>query len=492
MNDIAAKLEQGHYIDGQWLTSKGASFVSENPATGATLWQGNSAQQAQVNAAVNAATTAFPGWSHLSYQQRSGYVAAFIEAVKAQQELLGETIHLETGKPHWESKSEVVAMIGKAAISEKAYQQRTGSNFSDNTGVRISLNHRAIGVFAVLGPYNFPGHLPNGHIIPALLAGNTLVFKPSELTPLVGELMTKCWIEAGLPAGVLNLLQGGRNTGELLTANEAIDGVLFTGSSKTGAAIHKQFGGKTEKMLALEMGGNNPLVVAAVKNTKAAVYNIIQSAFISAGQRCTCARRLILLRNTENEKILTLLKTTTENIKVGVSDNCFIGPLVSNAAADNVMQVTARIMSQGGSEILAPQRLHPAKPFIQPGIIDVTDAEQIDDEECFGPLLQVIWVDDLNEAIVVANNTRYGLSAGLLSDHENDWNNFYQRIRAGIVNWNRPITGASGAAPFGGVGASGNFRPGAFYAADYSAYPIASMASSEVELPAQQSPGLNI
>jgi succinylglutamic semialdehyde dehydrogenase len=189
---------------------------------------------------------------------------------------------------------------------------------------------------------------------------------------------------------------------------------------------------------------------------------------------------------------LALLKTATKNIKVGVSDDCFIGPVVSNAAAENVMQVAARTMSLGGSEVLSPLRLDPSKPFIQPGIIDVTDVEKIDDEECFGPLLQVIWVDNLDEAIAVANNTRYGLSAGLLSDDENDWDNFYQRIRAGIVNWNRPITGASGAAPFGGVGASGNFRPGAFYAADYSAYPIASMASGEVELPNQQSPGLNI
>ena len=492
MNNIASKLEQGHYIDGQWLTSKGDYFFSENPATGLPLWRGNSAEQIEVDQAVTAAAAAFPSWSSLGYQQRSEYIATFIKTVKEQQEKLGEAIHLETGKPHWESKTEVTAMIGKAAISEKAYQQRTGSELSDNAGTRISLNHRAIGVFAVLGPYNFPAHLPNGHIIPALLAGNTLVFKPSELTPLVGELMIKCWVEAGLPPGVLNLLQGGRNTGKLLTANEDIDGVLFTGSSKTGTAIHKQFGGKTEKMIALEMGGNNPLVVTKVKNTKAAVYNIIQSAFISAGQRCTCARRLILLRSVQNEEILTLLKAATKNIKVGVSDDCFIGPVVSNAAAENVMQVAARAMSLGGSEVLAPQRLDPTKPFIQPGIIDVTDVDKIDDEECFGPLLQVIWVNNLDEAIEVANNTRYGLSAGLLSDDKNDWDNFYKRIRAGIVNWNRPITGASGAAPFGGVGASGNFRPGAFYAADYSAYPIASMASSEVELPAQQSPGLNI
>lgn len=492
MSEFTEKLEQAHFIDGQWLTSRGDSFMSENPCSGAVLWQGNSAEKAQIDAAVAAAAAAFSSWSRLSYKRRGEYITAFIEAVKTRQDLLGEAIHLETGKPHWESKTEVAAMIGKAAISDKAYQQRTGSESSDNGGIHISLSHRAIGVFAVLGPYNFPAHLPNGHIIPALLAGNTIVFKPSELTPRVAELMTKCWIEAGLPAGVLNLLQGGRSTGELLTASEAIDGVLFTGSSKTGAAIHKQFGGRTEKMLALEMGGNNPLLVGDVKNIRAAVYNIIQSAFISAGQRCTCARRLVLLRSTENEELLAQLKIATENINVGATDDCFIGPVISNVAADRVMQVAATLLGQGGKAILAPRRQDQDRPFIRPGIIDVTGVEQIEDEECFGPLLQVIWVDDLDEAITVANNTRYGLSAGLLSDDEDDWNTFYQRIRAGIVNWNRPITGASGAAPFGGIGASGNFRPGAFYAADYSAYPVASMASAEIGLPDQQSPGLSI
>jgi len=492
MSEFTTRLEQAHFIDGQWLKSKGDPVVSENPATGARLWQGNSAGQPQVEAAVNAARAAFPSWSGLPYQQRSAFVGAFIEAVKTQQELLGEAIHLETGKPHWESKTEVAAMIGKAAISEQAYQQRTGGVSSENQGIRIALNHRAIGVFAVLGPYNFPAHLPNGHIIPALLAGNTLVFKPSELTPMVGELMIRCWLDAGLPTGVLNLLQGGRSTGELLTAHNAIDGVLFTGSSKTGKAIHKQFGGKPQKMLALEMGGNNPLVIGEVKNIRAAVYNIIQSAFISAGQRCTCARRLILLRSAENEELLAQLKTVTEKIKVGATDDCFIGPVVSNAAADHVMQVAATIVSHGGKPILAPRRQDQGKPFIQPGIIDVTDLDQLADEECFGPLLQVIWVDNLDQAITTANNTRYGLSAGLLSDKESDWDTFYHAIRAGIVNWNRPITGASGAAPFGGIGASGNFRPGAFYAADYSAYPVASMASAEVDLPQQTSPGLQV
>ena len=492
MIDFIAELEQAQYINGQWLASTGEPVVSENPATGESLWQGNGAQQQQIEDAVDAAASAFQSWSSLSYRQRSAYVASFIEAVKGKQDLLGKAIHLETGKPHWESKTEVGAMIGKAAISEKAYAQRTGSESAENGGIRVSLQHRAIGVFAVLGPYNFPAHLPNGHIIPALLAGNTIVFKPSELTPMVGELMVQCWIEAGLPAGVLNLVQGGRSTGELLTASGGIDGVLFTGSSKTGAAIHKQFGGKTEKMLALEMGGNNPLVVGRVENTKAAVYNIIQSAFISSGQRCTCARRLILLRSPSNEALLAELKSATASIKVGATDDCFIGPLVSNDAADNVMRVAAELAGLGATEILAPQRPDAARPFIQPGIMDVTGVAGVVDEECFGPLLQVIWVDSLEEALLEANNTRYGLSAGLLSDDARAWDVFFQGIRAGIVNWNRPITGASGSAPFGGVGASGNFRPGAFYAADYSAYPIASMSSAEMDLPAQQSPGLSV
>lgn len=484
--------KQAHFINGQWVESKGELLKSENPATGEVIWQAASAVQSDVESAVKAAKEAFGSWRLLSLAERESYVEKFVECIKQQQEELARAIHEETGKPFWESKTEIATMIGKAAISKTAYDTRTGEKDSENNGIKIRLAHRPIGAFAVLGPYNFPGHLPNGHIIPALLAGNTIVFKPSELTPRFGELMIACWEQAGIPAGVVNLVQGGRGTGEALVGAEAIDGVLFTGSSKTGHAIHKSLAGKPEKMLALEMGGNNPLIVDSVADVDAAVYTIIQSAFVSAGQRCTCARRLIVIDNDANRQLIDALASASAQIKVGSDDDCFIGPLISNGAADGALAFEAALVTAGAQQLLPLAREIVDRPFIRPGIIDVSAAENVADEECFGPLLQIKWVPDLAAAVDEANDTHYGLSAGLLSDESSSWEYFYPRINAGIVNFNRPLTGASGAAPFGGTGASGNFRPGAYYAADYCAYPIASMSSDRTELPATLAPGIKL
>ncbi|MFK7863093.1 MAG: succinylglutamate-semialdehyde dehydrogenase [Pseudohongiellaceae bacterium] len=484
--------KQANFINGDWQESNGKLLQSENPATGAVMWEAASAQSVDVELAVTAAKDAFAQWRLLPFGEREHFVDKFIDCLKEQQEELALAIHEETGKPLWESKTEIATMIGKAGISKTAYDERTGEKASENNGISIRLAHRPIGVFAVLGPYNFPGHLPNGHIIPALLAGNTIVFKPSELTPRFGELMIACWEKAGIPAGVINLVQGGRETGEALVGADAIDGVLFTGSSKTGHAIHKSLGGQPDKMLALEMGGNNPLIVDQVADISAAIYTIIQSAFVSAGQRCTCARRLVVVDSEENRKLVAGLLEASEKIKVGSDDDCFIGPLISNAAADGAMAFEAALAESGAEPLLPLVRDIADRPFVRPGIIDVTSASNVADEECFGPLLQLLWVDDLAQAVDVANSTQYGLSAGLLSDDKSAWDYFYPRINAGIVNFNRPLTGASGAAPFGGTGASGNFKPGAYYAADYCAYPIASMSSEKTELPASLSPGISL
>lgn len=484
--------KQQHFIGGTWLSGGERNFTSVSPVDDSDMWQGAAADKVTVDAAVAAAREAFISWSELSFTERQNYVSRFVDQVEENRDALAETIYRETGKPLWESKTEIGTMIAKAGVSAKAYDERTGLKESEVNGVELALQHRPIGVFAVLGPYNFPGHLPNGHIIPALLAGNTIVFKPSELTPLFGEQMIALWEAAGLPAGVVNLVQGEAETGQLLAAADDIDGLLFTGSSKTGHAIHKAFGGHPEKMLALEMGGNNPLLVDKVGNIPAAVYTVLQSAFISAGQRCTCARRLILVRSAENEQLIEALVTATEKIKVGYDDNCFMGPVVSNRAADGVEAFADSLIAQGGKVLKALNRPEKSRPLLQPGIIDISDLAEESDEECFGPLLQVQWVDSLEEGIQAANNTRYGLSAGILSDDEDAWKLFTRKIRAGIVNLNRPLTGASGAAPFGGVGASGNYRPGAYYAADYCAYPMASMHSNEIELPDSLAPGIEL
>lgn len=484
--------KQKHFIAGQWQQGTGIEFNSENPATGETIWSGNSAGSDEVDRAVAAARAAFASWSMFEFEARKECVDRFVEQLEIHRDLLVDALHRETGKPLWESKTEVGTMVAKAGASEKAYHARTGESKNDAGPTTASLSHKPIGVFAVLGPYNFPGHLPNGHIIPALLAGNTIVFKPSELTPMFADLMVQCWELAGLQAGVVNLVQGDGGTGQLLGAAQDIDGLLFTGSSRTGKAIHKQFGGQPEKMLALEMGGNNPLVVSEVEDLDAAIYNILQSAFITAGQRCTCARRLILVRSKENQELLEKLVTATRSLKVGTDDESFIGPVISNRAADAVLSFENSLLEAGGQSLLRVIRNTEDRPFLQPGIVDVSDAAELPDEECFGPLLQIFWVEGIDEAIALANKTSYGLSAGLLSDEESEWNYFLPRIRAGIINFNRPTTGASGAAPFGGVGMSGNYRPGAFYAADYCAYPVASMSSAKSELPESLAPGVTL
>ncbi|WP_305417035.1 succinylglutamate-semialdehyde dehydrogenase [Photobacterium leiognathi] len=482
------------WIAGQWIAGAGEAMSSLNPFTDEVIWQGEAATGEQVTDAVDAARHALLQWRNATLAERQAVVEQFAELVKANSETIAVTIAEETGKPLWETRTEAAAMVGKVAISLRAYHERTGQREKDISGTTAVVRHRPLGVMAVFGPYNFPGHLPNGHIVPALLAGNTVVFKPSELTPKTAEVVMKLWQQAGLPDGVINLVQGGRATGEALASSAQIDGLLFTGSANTGHLLHRQFAGQPGKMLALEMGGNNPMVISnAYGDLDATVYTILQSAFISAGQRCTCARRLYLPLGSEGDALLAALVEATKAIVVDgpfAEPAPFMGSQISRQAADNIVQTQQQLASLGGEILVEAKRGQGA--VVTPAIIDVTKVEKLPDEEYFGPLLQVIRYQDLAQAVTLANNTRYGLSAGLVSTDDNEWQYFIDHIRAGIVNRNRQLTGASGDAPFGGPGASGNLRPSAYYAADYCAYPMASMEGESTVLPEQLSPGIRL
>ena len=483
------------FIDGAWLAGSGTRFESLNPVSQETIWSGLAGSAADVNCAVLAARRAFPAWANLSSLQRENIVRQFARLLGEHKSSLAHTIGRETGKPMWEALTEVATMIGKIDISIASYHERTGTKSTPQAEGAAVLRHRPHGVVAVFGPYNFPGHLPNGHIVPALLAGNTVVFKPSELAPASAAATVQIWAEAGLPKGVLNLVQGARDTGVALANHAEIDGLFFTGSSTTGNAIHQQFAGQPNKILALEMGGNNALIVGEVANIDAAVHHIVQSAFISAGQRCTCARRLLVKRGDAGDNLLGRLVDVASRLKVGAFDDepaPFMGAVVSVNAAHKLLAAQTDLLNRGAKPLLKMQSLKSQTALVSAGILDITDVDNIADEEHFGPLLQVIRYDSFDEAIRLANRTRYGLAAGLLSDDKAQYHQFERHIHAGIVNWNRPLTGASSAAPFGGVGASGNHRASAYYAADYCSYPQASLESETIVLPEKLSPGLSL
>lgn len=483
------------FINGNWQTGHGERFASHNPVTQETVWQGHSADTADVDAAVAAARKAFADWRDLGVDARMVIIKRFEAQLRERFEELATLIGRETGKPLWEARTEVTTMINKIDISRRSHDERTGVQESRSGDTVNATRHRPHGVLAVFGPYNFPGHLPNGHIVPALIAGNTVIFKPSELTPGVAALTVELWQQAGLPAGVLNLLQGARSTGQTLAAHPGIDGLLFTGSAGTGYALHAQLAGQPQKILALEMGGNNPLIVTDVADTRAAVFTIIQSAFISAGQRCTCARRLMIPNGERGDALLHDLLTAVDQLRVDTFDadpQPFMGAVISLAAADKLLAAQADLIADGGIALREMKRLRADSALLSPGVIDMTHARSKRDEEWFGPLLQIWRYHTLDEAIALANDTRFGLAAGVLSDRREDYDTVYRNLRAGIVNWNKPLTGASSAAPFGGVGASGNHRASAFYAADYCAYPVASMEADQCTVPAQLPAGLTL
>src|ERR1700758_3021518 len=470
-----------HFIGGQWIRGQGQPFSSTNPATGEQVFETRNADSSEVAAAFRTAKGAFQEWAETSPEQRFQIARKFASIVSTRRPEFVAAISRETGKPFWESNQEVDTVVKKVDLSISAYTERTGQREQQMGQARSVLSHAPHGIVAILGPFNFPAHLPNGHIVPALIAGNCAVFKPSELTPLTGAVMADCWQEAGLPAGCLSLLQGNRSTAEFILERPEVAGVFFTGSATTGVAVYQRFATRPDVILALEMGGNNPMVVLDRNDAVAAAQIVAVSAFISAGQRCTCTRRLI----TVGEAILPALIRLTEPRRVGAPNNLpepFLGPVINSPAASKVLDAQRELVARGAKILVECRPAKNGLPFLQPGILDVTAVHGLPDEEVFGPLIQLIRVADFNAAISEANRTRFGLAAGLIGGTEKDFEVFRRRVRAGIINWNRPPTGASSAAPFGGVGLSGNHRPSAFYAADYCAYPVATLQSEALGL----------
>lgn len=472
--------------------SQTAVFQVRSPATGRVVWSGPEATADEVYEAVAAARDALPDWRAAAPDDRVAVLRRFADLAADRRSELASIISDETGKPRWESTAEAELLPAKIGLAIDAWRERYAPTEVALAGATGRRWHRPVGVMAVLGPFNFPMHLPHGHLAPALLAGNTAVFKPSERTPGSGAALAALWREAGLPDGVLSVVQGGRAVGQALVDAD-VDGVLFTGSETTGRAIHRALAGRSEVMLALELGGNNPLIVHRADDLDAAAYLTVVSAFATAGQRCTCARRLVLPESPEADALCERVVAMSRSLRVGGPDDDpppFMGPVISAAAGRAVLETQRRWIDGGAVPLLEGRAIDDNGAMLSPGVLDVTDLRDRGDEEVFGPLLQVVRVADFDAALAEANRTRFGLAAALLSDDPVCYARFAATVRAGVLNWNRPTTGASGRLPFGGLGASGNHRPSGYHAADYCVDAGAAVESPALAMPATAMPGI--
>ncbi|MCR9075955.1 MAG: aldehyde dehydrogenase family protein [bacterium] len=491
-NDTAAAIEGKNLIAGQWHSIPGNAIVSTMPAhPDQVVWSGTSSVDA-VHDAIRAARGALPEWSASPIEQRIAVLRKFQEIAKARAAELGALISTETGKALWESQAEANLIGAKVDITledgEWSGRHRVSDfEFGLNETKRARCHFRPHGVMAVVGPFNFPAHLPNGHIVPALLTGNTVVFKPSDKSPAVGQVLTEMFQEAlesqGAPKGVINLVHGAVDESIALCGSPDVDGVLFTGSWAAGRAITQANLDHPGKIIALEMGGNNPAIIMPDADLFQAVVEVTRCAFNTTGQRCTSTRRLIVHRDVADSVIPALIKSAS-NLMIGDPDApepVFMGPIISEEALDSVLKFQERVASNGGRVLMESTRMPDREGwFITPGIIEVDEFtlgcdDAGCDEEVFGPLLRISIVDSFDEALEQANATRYGLSASVFTADESLQTRFLNECRAGCRNINCGTAGASSKLPFGGLGLSGNHRPAGAFALDYTAYPVASM-----------------
>lgn len=422
-------------------------------------------------------------------QERVECLRRYAECAAAAAPRMAALITREVGKTLAEATAEAGLLAEKVNITldpvsmsrVTGYQVSAGATRSGNT------HFMPLGVMGVIGPFNFPAHLPNGHIVPALLLGNTVVFKPSEKAPAVAQLLATLLAEC-LPPGVFNLVQGSGVSAAALVDHPEVDGILFTGSWPVGRRILQANLDRPSRMVALEMGGNSPAVVLPDADLRQAVVECVRSAFATTGQRCTCTRRIIVHRSIA-PRFIRALTEAARALAIGPGDSpqpVFMGPLVTDQARQAVLRFQEQAAQQGARVLLPCTPLDREGWFLSAGVLHVPRFEGHHDTEVFGPLVQVSEAADLDDAIAQANATQFGLAAACFTADHSAFQQFLHRCRAGCINWNTGTAGASGKLPFGGLGKSGNLRPAGAFSVDYCAVPVASMVerSNAAPLPA--------
>lgn len=478
----ALKHGPSDYIDGAFIDLPGGDLVSTNPASPSDVAWSGSPKPSHVDDAVAAARRALPMWAKQPMDRRVELLRRWQEVTQNNIERLAGVICDEMGKPMHECLFEAKALGGKVDITLGDYSMARVKEYEVSVNdTRVGrCRYKPHGVMSVIGPFNFPAHLPNGHFVPALLMGNTVVFKPSEKTAAVGQLIAELMDEAGVPDGVFNVVQGAGDVAAKLVGHADIDGVLFTGSWPVGRKILETNLDRPGRMIALEMGGNNPAVVTPDANFRQAVVECARAGFATTGQRCTCTRRIIVHESLATEFIAALCKTaSTLVVGPGRSEQpVFMGPLINEQSVQRVLDFQSELTQRGGTVQLEAAAMDRNGHFITPGVVEVPGFELEHDCEIFGPLVQVSTYGELDDAIAQANATEYGLAAAIFTTDEREYEQFFDGVHAGCINWNTGTAGASSALPFGGTGRSGNHRPAGSFSSQYCAYPIANMVET--------------
>ncbi|WP_413289608.1 succinylglutamate-semialdehyde dehydrogenase [Bdellovibrio sp. HCB337] len=484
MTQIFSIKHQGDFIAGRFVpVEKGdGEFKDISPADLNDQIMTVKFKYDHIDEACLAAKKAFPGWARLTLDERKTYLLRLKEIFDTHTEQMAQLISRDTGKPLWDSMTEAKNLGNKIDITLNNSLKLINETHIPNAlpGVEGVVRHRARGVMAVLGPFNFPAHLPNGHIVPALISGNTIVFKPSEQTPAVGQFMAQLIEKAEFPPGVFNLVQGDGESGRRLSANENVDGVLFTGSYDVGLKIKQETMSHYWKILALEMGGKNATVVWDDADMDKAIYETLIGSYLSTGQRCSGTSRIILhdkIADEFTEKFYQAAKKLT----IGHwSENTFMGSLINAGAVDKYIRFQEIANREGCESMMRGKALDLKHKgyYVTPSIhlVPKFDPNSVyQKSEIFGPNVAIYKSSNFDETLNIVNSTGYGLVMALFSKNKSLYEEALLRARVGLLNWNRTTNGASSRLPFGGMGKSGNDRPSADYAIQYCTVPVASL-----------------
>ena len=437
-----------------------------------------------IEAVVVSAQKGFETWRKLTFDERITYLKKYQEIVRSKKDDIAMALALEVGKPLWEAKTEAAALDSKVSVTITDSYERIKQETLKDVMPKIDghVIYRPLGPSFIIGPFNFPCHLANGQILAALLAGNSIIFKPSEKTIYSAQLMMECFHEAGFPEGVINFINGTGYTASKLTSDKRIKGVFFTGSKGVGLKILENTHKDLNKLVALELGGKNSTIIHHDTNISHALPELLRACFLTTGQRCTSTSMILVHKKIEQE-FINQFKAVTERIRVGhptSKPDPFMGPLIDEHAEKLYFDFCNFGKEEGAEEILAPRKLdvsfkgHYVSPSIHYAKKPDLNGKFIQ-EEIFGPNCFFIPYEDIEEAIHIANCTQYGLAASVYTRSPEIYQLCLRDIEAGLLNLNRSTVGATARLPFGGLKNSGNHHPAAVSMIDHCVGTVASL-----------------